>query len=177
MSYINSKRELKHGTPEKQCNEETCLTSDKIKITERWIKYLWLGLFLLRQIPSLPQQQFIHFLCEMYVRLLLYQVFWLVKLEMNERHSFVVRGVELPIKHDNFVNNRVWLKQEIVFSTKQLEMREVSIQQYQIQQRCADFYVLSVKMLNNFLIWLNMFCDCLFRFNFSSFQCKFCLFY
>lgn len=89
------------------------------------------------------------------VRLLLYQVFWLVELEMNERHSFVVRGVELPIKHDNFVNNRVWLKQEIVFSTKQLEMREVSIQQCQIQQRCADFYVLSVKMLNNFLIWLN----------------------
>ena len=77
----------------------------------------------------------------MYVRLLLYQVFWLVELEMNERHSFAVRGVELPIKHDNFVNNRVWLKQEIVFSTKQLEMREVSIQQSQIQQRCADFYV------------------------------------
>ena len=38
MSYINSKRELKHGTQTwKQCNEETCLTSDKIKITERWI--------------------------------------------------------------------------------------------------------------------------------------------
>ena len=144
---------------------------------DQLIKYLWLGLFLLRQVPSLPQQQFIHFLRKMYVRLLLYQVFWLVELEINERHSFVVRGVELPIKHDNFVNNRVWLKQEIVFSTKQLEMREVSIQQCQIQQRCADFYVLSVKMLNNFLIWLNMFCDCLFRFNFSSFQCKFCLFY
>ena len=120
---------------------------------DQLIKYLWLGLFLLRQVPSLPQQQFTHFLRKMYVRL--YQVFWLVELEMNERHSFVVRGVELPIKHDNFVNNRVWLKQEIVFSTKQLEMREVSIQQCQIQQRCADFYVLSVKMLNNFLIWLN----------------------
>lgn len=122
---------------------------------DQLIKYLWLGLFLLRQVPSLPQQQFIHFLRKMYVRLLLYQVFWLVELEMNERHSFVVRGVELPIKHDNFVNNRVWLKQEIVFSTKQLEMREVSIQQSNTTKMCRLLRRLSVKRLNNFLIWLN----------------------